>query len=211
MVTACMTERGAIRYSVVIPVANINQRPLRPTREQIQSATGKHLKDVIAPNLQVLFCGINPSLYSAAVGHNFARPGNRFWPALFGAGFTDRLLSPSEEQELLHYGCGITNIAARATARAEELTREELITGAQMLSRKVGRHRPQYLAIVGVTAYRIAFHAPRAVLGLQETMIEQTRIWVLPNTSGLNAHYQMSDLIGHFKRLRRHISKVHRK
>ena len=180
--------------------------PFRPTREQIQAATRKRLKDVIAPNLKVLFCGINPGLYSAAAGHNFARPGNRFWPTLFAAGFTDRLLSPFEEEELLLRGYGITNIASRATARAEELSREELVRGAGKLISKVHRFQPQYLAIVGVTAYRVAFEVPKASLGLQEKTIKQTRIWVLPNTSGLNAHHQMPELVERFQQLRNHIS-----
>jgi double-stranded uracil-DNA glycosylase len=180
----------------------LKQQPFRPSREQIQAATRKRLPDVIGLNLKVLFCGINPGLYSAAVGHNFARPGNRFWPTLFAAGFTDRLLSPFEEHELLRFGCGITNIAARATARAEELTNDELISGARKLINKVNLYKPKFLAIVGVTAYRVAFMAPKAVLGLQSKTINETRIWVLPNTSGLNAHHQMPELTEHFRRLR---------
>jgi TDG/mug DNA glycosylase family protein len=176
--------------------------PFRPTPEQVRAATHKRLKDLIASNLKVLFCGINPGLYSAAVGHNFARPGNRFWPTLFAAGFTDRLLSPFEEDELLHYGCGITNIASRATARAEELSKEELISGARKLINKVHRYKPLYLAVVGITAYRVSFDDPKAMLGLQSRAIDQTKIWVLPNTSGLNAHHQMPDLIRHFRKMR---------
>lgn len=177
----------------------------RPTPEQIHAATRKTLKDVIAADLQVLFCGINPGLYSAAVGHNFARPGNRFWPVLFAAGFTDRLLSPFEEQSLLQYGCGITNIASRATARAEELTKEEVLNGAQKLVQKVRRYKPVCLAIVGITAYRIAFSEPKARIGLQQQSIGDTLVWVLPNPSGLNAHHQMRDLVKHFRRLRKHL------
>src|SRR5881398_3242547 len=111
--------------------------PHKPTPAELQAASGKTVRDIIAPGLRVLFCGINPSLYSAAVGHHFARPGNRFWPALHGAGFTERLLSPAEDGELLTRGCGITNLVARPTARAEELSSEELIRGLALLKRKV--------------------------------------------------------------------------
>src|SRR5262245_4225812 len=133
----------------------------KPSRADIANASSKTLRDVIAPNLKVLFCGINPGLYSAAVGHNFARPGNRFWPAIFGAGFTDRLLAAAEERELLLCGCGITNIVKRATASADELTREELREGGTQLIRKVSRYKPFCLAVVGITAYREAFSDPK--------------------------------------------------
>jgi len=173
-----------------------------PTRQQILQAAGKQLKDVIADNLTVLFCGINPGLYSAAVGHNFARPGNRFWPTLFKAGFTPRLLMPADERELIHYNCGITNIVRRATAVADELSKEELIAGGKELVNKVVRYKPLYLAVVGLTAYRTAFNSPKAVIGLQVLTIGETLVWVLPNPSGLNAHHQLVDLVRHFKRLR---------
>src|SRR5262245_10268753 len=158
----------------------------KPSRTDITKAFNKTLRDVIASNLKVLFCGINPGLYSAAVGHNFARPGNRFWPAIFGAGFTDRLLAAAEEKELLRYGCGITNIVKRATASADELTRDELRVGGKQLIRKVMRYKPLCLAVVGITAYREAFSNPKAQFGLQEKRIGNTVCWVLPNTSGLN-------------------------
>ena len=164
--------------------------------------SNKTLHDVIAHNLTVLFCGINPGLYSAAVGHNFARPGNRFWPAMFGAGFTDRLFLPSEEQKLLDYGYGITNIVERATASADELTKKELIDGAKKITAKVRLFNPNYLAIVGLTAYRVAFNVPKAKIGLQKGIIGETRIWVLPNPSGLNAHHQLPDLIRLFSEFR---------
>jgi TDG/mug DNA glycosylase family protein len=160
------------------------------------------LPDVIAPYLDVLFCGINPGLFSAAVGRHFGRPGNRFWPTLHRAGFTPRLLSPSEQQELLTYGCGITNIVDRATTAADELTREELIAGARTLSRKVRRWKPRYLAIVGIQSYRQAFERPDAKIGLQTETIGETRIWVLPNPSGLNAHYKPADLVRLYAELR---------
>jgi double-stranded uracil-DNA glycosylase len=174
----------------------------KPTRIELALAEGKTVADVIAPGLTILFCGINPGLYSGAVGHHFARPGNRFWKVLFIAGFTDRQLSPSEERQLLDYGYGITNFVERATSTAAQLTREELITGAQRISQKLQQFKPQYLAILGVTAYRQAFHRPRAVLGLQPDMIDETKIWVLPNPSGLNAHYQVGDLAQLYRQLR---------
>jgi len=161
----------------------------KPTKEEIVAAAGKTVPDVIAPHLQVLFCGINPGLYTAATGYNFARPGNRFWPTLYAAGFTPRLLRPHEQQELLTYGCGITNFVARATAAAAELSTAELVEGGELLRAKVLRFRPQAVAVLGVTAYRAAFRLPKAVLGPQPETIGATQLWVLPNPSGLNAHY----------------------
>jgi TDG/mug DNA glycosylase family protein len=160
------------------------------------------VRDLIAPGLRVLFSGINPSLYSAAVGHHFARPGNRFWPALHRSGFTKRLLAPSEEGELLRWGIGITNLVARATARADELTSVELKRGASAFARKVARHRPKAVAILGVTAYRSAFGRPRAAMGLQVETIGGAAVWILPNPSGLNAHYQLPELAAEFRALR---------
>jgi TDG/mug DNA glycosylase family protein len=150
----------------------------------------------------VLFCGINPGLYTAAVGHHFARPGNRFWSALFAAGFTDRLFSPFEERELLKSGYGITNVVARATATANTLTHEELVTGGRRLAGKVRRYRPKFLALLGVSAYRAAFDRAQAKVGRQEETIGDTMLWVLPNPSGLNAHYQQKDLARLFKELK---------
>ena len=135
----------------------------------------------------MLFCGINPGLYSAAIGHHFGRPGNRFWPALLAAGFTERLLSPFEEAELLQHGYGITNLVERATGAADELTTEELLAGARRLTRKVKRYRPAFVALLGITAYRTAFGSKLAVLGRQPEKIADAGIWVLPNPSGLNA------------------------
>ena len=160
------------------------------------------MRDVIAPHLRVLFCGINPGLYTAAVGHHFARPGNRFWPVLHLAGFTERVLQPHEERELLTHGYGITNVAPRATATAGELSPAELTEGARRLMAKVGRYRPRWIAVLGVGAYRVAFARPRAGLGPQAETIGDTRIWVLPNPSGLNAHYQRADLVRLFGELR---------
>jgi TDG/mug DNA glycosylase family protein len=166
----------------------------KPTKEELAAAVGRTMPDVIAPNLRVLFCGINPSVYSAVVGHHFARPGNRFWPALYKGGFTPRLFKPSEDRELLIYGYGITNIVARATVAAAELTTDELAAGSQQLRNKVQQYQPQVLAVLGISAYRLAFNQPRAVLGQQSETIGTTRLYVLPNPSGLNAHYTPADL-----------------
>jgi TDG/mug DNA glycosylase family protein len=166
----------------------------KPTKAELQAAYNQEVPDIIAPNLKVLFCGINASLYSAAVGHHFARPGNRLWPTLYRAGFTDRLLSPAEDTTLLEYGYGMTNIVARATARADELQRAELQQGYNDLAVKVAKFRPQYLAILGISAYRIAFNHKHATLGLQSQPLAAAKVWVLPNPSGLNAHYQLNDL-----------------
>ncbi|MFC4064377.1 G/U mismatch-specific DNA glycosylase, partial [Actinoplanes subglobosus] len=158
--------------------------------------------DVAGPDLLVLFSGINPSLYSAATGHHFARPGNRFWPALHGAGFTDRLLHPSEQHLLPALGLGITNVVARATARADELSPDEFAEGGILLAERVGRLQPRYLAVLGVTAYRAAFARPKARLGPQPDTIAGVPVWVLPNPSGLNAHFQLPALITEFGALR---------
>jgi TDG/mug DNA glycosylase family protein len=178
-------------------------RPLRkPTRADLLASVGKTVPDVIAPGLKAIFCGINPGLYSAAVRHHFARPGNRFWPTLFAAGFTDRLLRPDEERELLKVDCGITNIVARATAAADELTRGELVAGAQILEAKVKKYRPQVIAILGVSAFRFAFGCPAATIGLQQKRMERTAVWVLPNPSGLNAHFTPKVLAELFRKFR---------
>ncbi|HEU4768386.1 MAG TPA: G/U mismatch-specific DNA glycosylase, partial [Pyrinomonadaceae bacterium] len=172
------------------------------TKEQLLAATEKTVRDVIAPDLRVLFCGINPGLYTAAVGHHFARPGNRFWPALYAAGFTDRLLSPFDERELLKSGYGITNVVPRTTASADLLTKEEIVAGGERLRAKVLRYRPRVLAVLGVGAYRTAFNQPKATVGRQEARIDATILWVLPNPSGLNANYQAAALAKLFRELR---------
>src|SRR5437867_1923554 len=158
-------------------------KSFKPTKQQLIDAAGKTLPDVIAPNLCVLFCGINPGLYTAAVGHHFARPGNRFWPALHQSGFTERLLSPFEERELLKSGIGISNVVAYATASAAELTKEDFIKGGRLLVAKVKRYRPRIVAILGLGAYRTAFANPKAVIGEQTDRIHDARVWVLPNPS----------------------------
>lgn len=182
-------------------------RPWKPTREQILAAEGKTVRDVIAPNLKVLFCGINPGLYTAAVGHHFARPGNRFWPTLHASNFTHRRLSAFEERELLKYGYGVTNIVRRATSTAEGLERGELVAGGRKLVAKVRRYKPQFLSILGLGAYRIAFDDRKAVVGRQEKKINNTVVWVLPNPSGLNAHYQFAELVSLFRDLKSHVDR----
>jgi TDG/mug DNA glycosylase family protein len=174
---------------------------MRPTPLELAAAEGRRVADVIAPGLRVLFCGINPGLYSAAVGHHFARPGNRFWPALHQGGFTTTRLYPHEKRRLLDDGHGITNLVARATASAEELTTEELIAGARKLERKVRRYRPAWVAFLGMGAYRTAFGRKDATVGRQKETLAGAGIWVLPNPSGLNAHYGLADLARIFAEL----------
>lgn len=176
--------------------------PAKPTRTDLIAAKDKTIHDVIAHGLRVLFCGINPGLYSGATGHHFARPGNRFWPTLYQAGLTPRLLAPSEERELLALGYGITNLVARTTATADEISSDELLAGRKRLEAKVKRYQPRVVAVLGIGAYRMAFQEPKAALGLQARSIANAALWVLPNPSGLNAHYQLTDLVGHFQRLR---------
>ncbi len=194
-----------------MPVAKRNQWNERlkrkPSKAELLAAAGKPVPDLIAPGLRVLFCGINPGLYSAWAGHHFARPGNRFWPALFASGFTDRLLRPDEEQELLQLGYGITNIAKRATAAADELTREELLAGARTLADKVKQYRPRAVAVLGVGAYRQAFERPAAKLGRQPERLGDSPVWVLPNPSGLNAHFTPEALANLFREFRLQVAR----
>jgi double-stranded uracil-DNA glycosylase len=177
----------------------------RPSRDQILAAAGRRVPDVLTVGLRVVFCGINPSLYSAAVGHHFARPGNRFWPAIHRAGFTDRLLSPFEDHRLLEYGLGVTNIADRATATADLVRADELLAGARRLTRKLKKHRPAAVAFLGIGAYRAAFGKPKATLGEQPEKVVGCAVWVLPNPSGLNAHYQLADLAPLYAELRQSV------
>ncbi|HET7481565.1 MAG TPA: G/U mismatch-specific DNA glycosylase [Actinomycetota bacterium] len=170
----------------------------RPTKAELEAARNKRVRDVIAEDLDVLFCGINPGLYTAAIGHHFGRPGNRFWPALHLSGFTPRLFTPYEEHELLDLGLGITNLVARTTPGESELSKEELKKGAATLRRKVARYHPRFLAVLGVGAYRTGFGRPKAQIGPQEETLGATGLWVLPNPSGLNAHYQLDALATHF-------------
>jgi TDG/mug DNA glycosylase family protein len=174
----------------------------KPTRADLLAAAGKTVPDVTAPGLKVLFCGINPGLYTAAIGHHFGRPGNRFWPTLFAAGFTPHLFDPSDERELLPLGFGITNVVERATAAADELTADEVRAGGVRLMEKVPKLAPEFLAVLGLGAYRVAFGRPKAAVGEQSERIGTTRVWVLPNPSGLNAHYQADALARVFRELR---------
>lgn len=175
----------------------------KPTEEQMLAAADRLVPDVIAHDLRVLFCGINPSLYSAATGHHFARPGNRFWRALHLAGFTSRQLAPGEDRELLRHGLGVTNVVARASRTAAEVSAEEFVEGGRALQSKVVAYRPHALAVLGVTAYRTAFAEPKAVMGEQPDKLGGARLWVLPNPSGLNAHYRIEALAELYGELRR--------
>lgn len=178
----------------------------KPTKAQLAEAHAKVLPDVIAPELHVLFCGINPGLYSAATGHHFARPGNRFWPTLYRSGFTPRLFSAYEDHELINLGYGLTNFVFRATAGAAELKADELQAGAKQLVRKLVQYEPQVLAVLGIGAYRTAFGLQKATIGPQPEKIGTTSIWVLPNPSGLNAHYPPKELAQVFSEFRTAIS-----
>ena len=175
---------------------------IRPTRADLVAAHGRTIPDVLAPGLRVVFCGINPGLWSAAVGQHFGRPGNRFWPALHRGGFTPRQFAPAEQELLLGLGLGITNLVARGTARADELTRDELRSGAVTLASKIERLRPRWLAVLGVTAYRDAFGERAATIGPQPRSWGGTRFWVVPNPSGLNAHYTVDQIAAKFEELR---------
>lgn len=166
------------------------ETPWRPTKAQLEAATKKRVPDLLLPNLDVLFCGINPGRYSAAVGHHFAGPGNLFWPTLFAAGFTPRCFTAFEESQLLPLGFGITNLVARASASASEIQPAEIHAGARVLVRKVQKLTPRFVAFLGLQAYRIAFDRRTAQVGLQPETIGSSRLWLLPNPSGLNAHYQ---------------------
>jgi TDG/mug DNA glycosylase family protein len=180
-----------------------SHRPARPDRATLLAAAGRRVPDLIRPGLRILFCGINPGLYSAATGHHFARPGNRFWPALHAGGFTPRIVAPWQERELLELGLGITNLVARATAAAAELTPAELVAGRRRLERKIARYRPAWVAVLGVGAYRAGFRRPEARPGRQPERLGPAGLWLLPNPSGLNAHHQLGDLAAAFAELRR--------
>jgi TDG/mug DNA glycosylase family protein len=176
-----------------------------PPAQELAEARAKTLTDVLRPQLWVLFCGINPGLYSALTGHHFARPGNRFWPTLYRSGFTDRLLAPSEEQELLTYGIGLTNLVSRATTSAAELNNTELLDGGRALRATAQQYQPQVVAILGVSAYRIAFQQPKAQVGRQPQSLEGAQLWALPSPSGLNAHFTPNALAALFQEFRQTI------
>lgn len=174
----------------------------KPTASELQAARDRLLSDVVAPGLRVLFAGINPGLYSAATGHHFAKPGNRFWPALHRSGFTPRQFRPDEQDELLALGLGVTNVVPRTTARADELSTAELRAGGVRLGGLAAANGPRFVAIVGISAYRTAFDRPKATVGPQSETLGGARLWVLPNPSGLNAHYQLPGLAREFGALR---------
>jgi TDG/mug DNA glycosylase family protein len=174
----------------------------RPTPDDLRAAVGRAIPDVIAEDLRLLFVGINPGLWSGATGHHFARPGNRFWPTIHRAGLTPRQLRPDEGEALLALGIGITNLVNRTTARADELTADELRAGAERLRATVARWRPRVVAILAVSAFRIAFDRPKAAIGRQPDRLGDAELWVLPNPSGLNAHYQLPELVALFAGLR---------
>lgn len=180
--------------------------PPKPTKAELAAAVHKTVPDLLAPGLSVLFCGINPGLYTAAIGHHFGRPGNRFWPALHGAGFTPRLLKPWEEHELLALGYGITNMVQRTTNAASELSPDEYIEGGQRLTRIVQRYQPRVVAFLGIGAYRSAFGRPKAQLGLQPETLAGSALWALPSPSGLNANHQLKDLVALLTVLREWVS-----
>jgi TDG/mug DNA glycosylase family protein len=178
---------------------------IRPTLAELEAAHGRTVKDLVAPDLRVLFCGINPSLYTAVVGHHFARPGNRFWKTIHAAGFTERVLHPSEQHQLLERGIGITNVVARATASADELSSADYRRGSVVLARKLRRYQPRVIAFLGIGAYRLVAARPEARVGRQPEPFAGVDVWVLPNPSGLNAHYRLEDLVGCYAELARSV------
>jgi double-stranded uracil-DNA glycosylase len=179
-----------------------NDPTLRPTRADLEAARKKTVKDVIRPGLDVLFVGINPGLYTAAIGHHFGRPGNRFWPALNASGLLKSPLTPFESERMLESNVGITNIVSRATVAADELTREELRAGGRRVAKKILRYKPRQAAFLGLGLYRVAFDKPDVEVGLQKETIGKTKLWVFPNPSGLNAHFQVPDYARLFRLLR---------
>jgi len=185
--------------------------PWKPTKAQLFAAHKKRVPDLISKDLVVLFAGINPGLYTAAIGRHFGRPGNRFWPALHDGGFTPRLFSPFESDQILDLGIGITNVVGRPTARAEELTNDELRAGGKRLAAKVKRWRPTVIAVVGIGPYRIISGNKDAGVGLQKELFGGSHAWVLPNPSGLNAHYQPAALAQLFRDLRLWATAEHRR
>lgn len=174
----------------------------RPTKDQLAGAYDRTLPDLVAPGLRVLLVGINPSLWSGWSGYHFGRPSNRLWTTLHEAGFTPRKLAPEDAAELLAAGIGISNLVARATARADELTDDEIRAGVSRLSALVREVRPRAVAVLGVSAYRVAFARPKATVGRQPETLDGAMLWVLPNPSGLNAHYQQPALTAEYAALR---------
>lgn len=176
--------------------------PFKPTTEDLLDAKNRRVPDVIAKNLKVLFVGINPGIYTAAVRRHFAHPANRFWKALHSSGFTPRLFSPFENDKLLKLGYGITNIVERPTLHADELKKEELEEGWQKLEKKVRKYRPKWIAVCGIVAYRTLF-GKNIQVGEQDKSIDETRVWLLPNPSGLSSNFtpeRLSKVFGELKR-----------
>lgn len=171
-------------------------------QEEKDRAKYMTVPDVITHNLSILFCGINPGLMTAFAGHHYARPGNRFWKALFESGFTPRLLKPEEDSLLPNYGLGLTNLVARASVAASEVSKEEFINGGKILISKLEKYKPQWVAFVGIQAYRVAFNQPKAQPGEQNIKLAESRVWVLPSTSGLNAHYAPKQFADEFQKLK---------
>ncbi len=174
----------------------------RPTRDELQAAYGRLVPDLVRPGLAALLCGINPSLWSGAVGLHFATPGNRLWPTLHASGWTPRRLRPDETGALLDAGCGVTNLVARATARADELDETELRAGLSRVEALAQEHAPRYVAFLGLTAYRTATGERRAAVGPQDRRLGPARVWLLPNPSGLNASWQLPRLAEAYAALR---------
>jgi TDG/mug DNA glycosylase family protein len=195
-------EDGAVTTTPPPAIRDSAARRVKPTAEQLAAAHGTTIPDVIGPDLRVLFCGINPGLWSAVVQRHFATPGNRFWPALYGAGFTPRLFGPYDQGELLGLGLGISSMVETASARADELTPQEIREGGRILTKKVAAYRPRWVAMLGIGAYRTAFGYKHAVVGPQPEPLADSRVWVLPNPSGLNAHWTAAGLAEEFGRLR---------
>ena len=174
-----------------------------PSPTELAAAVGRTIPDILGDDLAVLFVGINPGLVSGATGRHFARPGNRFWPVLHDAGFTPRQLRPDEQADLPVLGLGITNLVARATASAAELSDDELRDGGQRLLALVEASGPRFVAFLGLTSYRVAFGRRGATVGEQPDPIAGARAWVLPNPSGLNASYPgFESKLVWFRRLR---------
>ncbi len=201
-----MPPRRAVVAGTSQRDATLSTIVIRPSPAELLAAVGRAIPDVIAPGLGVLFVGINPGLYSGATGRHFARPGNRFWPTIHQAGFTPRLMEPDEPDELLAMGIGITNIVNRTTATAAELGGDELRAGGSRLRATVEGDRPDAVGVLGVTAYREAFGDARAQIGRQADPLAGAVLWVLPNPSGLNAHYQLPALVDLFRQFRQDIS-----
>jgi len=201
MLRTGLRTRRRTRWAVGVALAKSD--PNRPTKADLAAARGREIPDVLAPGLAVVFCGINPGLWSAATGHHFARPGNRFWPTLHASGFTPRRLDPGEQLELLDYRLGITNLVGRGTARADELTAAELARGAEVLAAKTRELRPDWVAVLGVTAYRVSFGRRAAVVGRQPERLGPSGLWILPNPSGINAHETTATLAQSYGELRK--------